>query len=403
MDSYRNILMQAMARYPDDYRFADLYIFENDRYKREILNHSHSFKNRDGGMEVFLDAVFTLEDSLVKIRKLEEYFSDGGKEHEAFIEYYRLTGSMSEDDLKTLLADGLLERPGLGRRLGEILPTEAMRQIFQNAVRSYTGNIYYDSNKDGFYEELHLYDNGLPAGISVDANQDGVLEKMIIFDNGSPVELIITENDFIRINFSNYPWLDELSRASDEKMNVYTFLTESIFLDFYEDRDDFAKPIIDDEKIQKFISELESYRKNAVKITAYTGGGSKNSFSFLEEEWERRDENSSILRIYNKLQGNYIYLNRYEQRTAGFGDIDFDSLIDFKETFVDGNLISIEADDNKNGIYDYKLSLEDGRSLSLWDFNEDGVYDCRQYEIDGIITTEYSSKLNGEFNVIERN
>jgi hypothetical protein len=400
---YRNNLWKSIRRYSDDYRFASLLLHESEVYKKEILGWSHVFKNQEGGLKVFLEAVLTMADSPGKIGKLEEYFNDGGKSLDAAVEYYRLTGTITEDNLKRLFADGVLENPALSRKLIGILPTIDLETLYNEAAEVYTGNIFYDLNEDEYFEELYLYDNGVPAGISIDNNQDGVLERMIILEEGQPVELIITEDRFIRINFHNFPWVDEVSSVEGGKMNVYTFLTNSVALDFFKEQEGLKKPEIDDEKITDFITVLETQKSNAVKIASYTGGGSVDGLSFLKEEWERRDENSSILRIYNKLQGNYIYLNRDEERTAGFGDIDYDSLIDLKETYENGKLISIEADDNKNGFYDYKLNLEEDRSLSMWDYNEDGIYDCRQYVFDGIITTEFSTALDGVFDVIERN
>ncbi|MBI9106928.1 MAG: hypothetical protein JEZ04_09300 [Spirochaetales bacterium] len=402
-DVYQNNLRRSIKRYAEDYRFAALYLKVSGQYKREILERIHSFKNSAGALDVFLKAVLTLEDGPGKIRKLEEYFNDNGKEIEAFIEYYRLTGTITEGELKRLFSEGVFENPQLGKKLGEILPTEALRSLYREAVEMYTGNVYYDLNDDGYFEELHLYDNGKPAGISIDSNQDGVLEKMIFFENGIPKELIITEETFMRINFRKYPFVDEVSNALSDKMNVYTFLINSVALDFYHDVGGGERAVIDDARIKDFVSGIDEQRDNVLKIASYTGGDRKDSFTFLEEEWERQDEYSSILRIYNKLKGNFVYLNRFEMRIAGFGDIDYDRLVDIKEAYSNGILISIEADENKNGIYDYKLSLENSESVSLWDFNEDGIYDCKQYIKDGIITTEYSSALDGVFNIIERN
>ena len=117
---------------------------------------------------------------------------------------------------------------------------------------------------------------------------------------------------------------------------------------------------------------------------------------------ERQDENYAILKIYNRILGNFIYHELNNKRTTGFGDIDFDNLIDLKETYSKGELVSIEADDNKNGIYDYKLSFEENLIISWWDFNEDGLYDCRQYEENGVLVNEYSSAFDGNFDIIER-
>lgn len=400
---YRFVLSQSLYRYSEDYRFGELYLYENSSYRDSILMGSQKYKNPDGYLAAFLKAAISLEDSTNKILALESYFKNGGKDISAYIEYYRLTGSLDDEKFARLLEKNIFENPANRIRLVKILPTREMREKLAAAWSAYTGNIYFDFNKDGFFEELHLYENGIPIGVSIDDNQDGVIEVMIIFENGDPSELILTNHDFIRISYDEYPAIKELSISEGSERKVYTILKDSLLLPVYEKRAIDDKIVFFGNETSLFLNNLDNLKNNAVRISTYSGGSAKDNYKYLQQELERRSESFTVLKIYNAIMGDYVYHQLNDKRTAGFADFDFDNLIDIKETYTDGDLVAIEADDNKNGRYDYKLTFDEGFAISWWDFNEDGVYDCRQFEENGVLVNEYSSGLDGVFNVIERN
>ncbi len=400
---YRDILGLSINRYHDDYRFGLLYVNESSLYRNKILNGEYVFKNEEGRLQVYLESVKNLEDGTRKITALEQYFSMGGKDLSAKIEYMRLTGETDEGKIQELISANLLSNPFNRLRLINILPQNELRKVVENAYTEYTGNIYYDLNNDGYFEELHLYENGKPAGISIDNNQDGVIEVMIIFEKGQPLELILTTDKFIRFSYDGYPVLQEMSIADENGNTVYTFIKERMALPVYSFREYDDKLMFDNDIVNDFTNDMETVSKNSVRIAVYSGAGITNGWGDLKEELERRDENTAILKIYNNLMGNYIYKQFKDKKTIGFGDIDFDNIIDLREIYSDGELVSIEADDNKNGRYDYKISFEDEQIVSWWDFNEDGIYDCRQYEKNGVLINEYSSGFDGNFDIIERN
>ncbi len=400
---YRDILELSINRYHNDYRFGLLYVNESSLYRNKILNGEYVFKNEEGRMQVYLESVKNLEDGTRKITALEQYFSMGGKDLSAKIEYMRLTGETDEGKIQELISANLLSNPFNRLRLINILPQNELRKVVENAYTEYTGNIYYDLNNDGYFEELHLYENGKPAGISIDNNQDGVIEVMIIFEKGQPLELILTTDKFIRFSYDGYPVLQEMSIADENGNTVYTFIKERMALPVYSFREYDDKLMFDNDIVNDFTNDMETVSKNSVRIAVYSGAGITNGWGDLKEELERRDENTAILKIYNNLMGNYIYKQFKDKKTIGFGDIDFDNIIDLREIYSDGELVSIEADDNKNGRYDYKISFEDEQIVSWWDFNEDGIYDCRQYEKNGVLINEYSSGFDGNFDIIERN
>ncbi len=392
---YRGLLEISVKRYTDDYRFGLLKAEDNYAYRQRVLDGKTDYQNKAGGLQVFLESVLMMKDSRKKMDYLEQYFDEGGKDISAYLEYYRLKGGPDESQLDFLLNGGVLEDPELLNRLRRSVPRMDLRAKIEQAVKYYTGNIYYDKNDDGYFEELHLYENGTPVGISIDENQDGVIEVIAVFENGKPLELIVENDHSARLTYRNYPYLEEAVFYRENGYDVYTFLRDSLELPVFETRSTDGKLIYNKALTENLLSDKQRLSDNSVRIAVYDGG--------LTEELERRNEKISILKIYNSMTGNYIYKQSENNRVIGFGDIDFDNLIDLKETYREGKLVSIEADENKNGKYDYKMSFEDGKTTSWWDFNEDGVYDCRQFKENGQLINEYSSALDGVFDIIERN
>ncbi|MDC7124226.1 MAG: hypothetical protein PQJ46_01575, partial [Spirochaetales bacterium] len=178
-DIFYRMLKENIKSNIDDYRFGELYVDYDDNYSERVLNGEIKFKNKDGGLEVFYKAAMNIKDDLKRKKALQSYLSQGGKNIEAKIEFYKLEGLISEDDLDSILKQNIFENPDLKNKLLSIVSFENMKNKINNAWSTYTGNIYYDYNGDKYYEELHLYDNGQPAGISIDNNQDGIIEDMI--------------------------------------------------------------------------------------------------------------------------------------------------------------------------------------------------------------------------------
>ncbi|HAK45644.1 MAG TPA: hypothetical protein DCO79_06965 [Spirochaeta sp.] len=402
-NKYRSLLGRSIERYSDDYRFAKLFVHESSGFRDGIIDNLPDYKSRQGALQVLLEAAMTLEAGGLRRSSIKDYLDAGGRDAAALIEYYRLRGGITVTELDKLLKDNFFENPSNRKKLQQILPGIDMRNRLDTAYSEYTGNIYYDVNDDGYFEELHLYENGRPVGISVDENQDGLIEVMIIFEGLYPAEVILSGDQFQRISYDIYPNVKELSIAEGAERDVYTFLRDRMTLNIYEIREADDKLIILKENVDNFLTDESALQENSVRISTYTGGGDKDNYGYLKQELERRDELYSVLKIYNRIIGNYVYQQFNDKRTNGFADIDYDNLIDLKETYSEGVIVSIEADDNKNGKYDYKITFDSEQTVSWWDFNEDGLYDCRQYLKNGVLINEYSSGFDGNFDIIERN
>ena len=134
---YRDVLSLSIIRYPDDYRFGMLYLSENSRYRDSVIEGRVKYSSSEGALRTFLKAAISLDDGKPEIAALEQYFSRGGKDLSALLEYYRLTGSPDEQEIDRLFELGLLESPSYRMRLLSILPYNELRQKVEDACAGY--------------------------------------------------------------------------------------------------------------------------------------------------------------------------------------------------------------------------------------------------------------------------
>ncbi len=400
-DRYQDILERAVKRYPYDYRFAGLYSKISGDYLHKLIRNELIFDDKDGYLEILADSLKLLDDHEKKT-VMERYQRDGGSSVEVLLNDYRLNGTLDDSRILQLLNRNILESRALTAELKKSVPYLSGREIIKKAESEYTGKIYEDTNGDNFYEELYLYENGLLTGLSIDDNQDGIIELIIIFKNGAPVEVLYTDKDFIRVTYLDYPFVDEISITGNGILKVYTMIANSVRIDFLTPPSGLERINPKMERIMEAVSDDDYMTDNSVRIAEYSSRNSADTMDRLIKEWNRRDEKISVLSVYNELNGNYTYIQSMNETLMGFKDINYDELVDMKENYVNGKIVSIEADENSNGIYEYKIEFNGQQQISLWDFNEDGIYDCRVYEKDGTVYKEFSSKMDGEFDLVEK-
>ena len=400
---YNKTLKNALKNYPKDYRFAYLCLDNDLQFAKDLIEGKYVFTDRDGTKKSFLKAALYIPEADKRLEAIDKYLLEGGNDPKALIEYYRIKGLRTKEELLTILeSNNFFENPKNVKSLLAILGKNKLRDLFKSYYNSYSGNVYYDFNEDGYYEELHLFENGMPIGISIDHDQDGIIEYMIVFENEKPLEIIINNDGVKTILFNDYPYVGEYIITNKENRIVYSFLEHSIELDSYSIRLTDNKLIINEENIKNFINNKAGLQNMALKTSTYKKDINQKKSEILKEQLEKQSDNYSLLSIYDKMMGNYIYQNKNGKKTIGLADIDLDNIVDIKEIYKDGKLETLEVDENKNGIYEFKIIFSEDGEMSLWDFNEDTIYDCKQYLKDGVTINEYSSALDGEFDVTER-
>jgi hypothetical protein len=78
-------------------------------------------------------------------------------------------------------------------------------------------------------------------------------------------------------------------------------------------------------------------------------------------------------------------------------DTDGDGFFEVRERYLDDRLIELTFDEDGDGNYDYAESYGE-REVFLWDLNDDGLFDCREFfDEDGKRIREVSTRLDGVF------
>ena len=83
----------------------------------------------------------------------------------------------------------------------------------------------------------------------------------------------------------------------------------------------------------------------------------------------------------------------------GSRDLDGDGRFEIQEKYVSGRLALLSWDQDGDGNTDYAQELG-SKPVMYWDYNDDGVFDSREYEDSrGYTVREFSSKLDGEYDL----
>ncbi len=270
-------------------------------------------------------------------------------------------------------------------------------------IANHTGKLVLDINNDGYYEKYAVYENGIIQELLVDSNQDGINEYFITFSKGIPVKAeVLVGRNLNSYIFKEYPHVSIILikpafPVDNRWKRKYFLIKGKLKLDLF-----------DEEEIKKsFPLEI----KNDIKyITEDTIGNL--SLKMFEYEYKNGE---SILKIKKYFMEGFQKIERMDPDEEGTGyilevfnnliktgrkDFNNDGVYEIQEKFGNENdLKTVLIDENNNDIFEYKI-FPGNPVVSLWDFNEDGNYDCREtvYRNSRIIR-EFSSKFNNVFDI----
>ncbi|MBI9102785.1 MAG: tetratricopeptide repeat protein [Spirochaetales bacterium] len=307
--------------------------------------------------------------------------------------------------LITELADkGVFNDGDLLRELLMALPFNNQRRIVETLFNSWTGELREDLNDDGWSEIIVDFSDGKISSLKWDPDQDGKKELTGEYENGILRTLTLTGNSDIFIEYELYPWVRRITRRDEERILVYNLALGQFAIDFpevspFESVPSFEIPEPDWGYVQTNSrnvliyspgddSPLEEY------IPLFNRGGITSTFPKGGDEFRRRFyvRNGSVEFIEQDLTGD-----------PGWDTISY---------YQDGFLKLIAHDAREDGIYEYAETpgrTEGRSSLSVfrdddgwffWDFNQNGSYDCRERRVDTRILREYSSKDDGNYDIL---
>jgi len=299
----------------------------------------------------------------------------GARDSERFIEdFFRLGGNGRIGYIETLQEYAGRTEADLTRMLDE-----------------YTGTRILDTNRDGYYEQLYRYEAGQLRSWISDQDQDGIPEATIRFDGEDPMTLLLPHLEY---RYSDYPYLEAVAFISGRARQEYRIIPYLV-----------DQPALVALPQQAFPLELRSdiagneeyFRKNSYQMKEYSEDTltPDRVYHYLNGRITRIDENPDPL-------GNFTHTLHYAGSlpVEGYRDLDGDGIPEIREEFAEGSLRRITLDKNGDGVNEFEQVFESGSIRMYWDYNDDGLFDSREYvRTDGERVREFSSRLNGTYDL----
>lgn len=283
--------------------------------------------------------------------------------------------------------------------ISNISDAEVKKNLIEKLL-NFQGKIYIDDNFD-LQEELEIsYETGRPKYINYDKNNDGLTDVSVSCDFGAPLMIHFDQNKS-DVFYDSYP-----------SVNKVSFLTENYDFNFLQGEFNFEPfelkpdPVINSLGIDFYLAEFnQSYQVPLAEDMILR----TSSVSLPIKE------RSGAYVKYNTMDGNLVYANFYDgdYRYAycdftgdlpiiRYVDYDNDSFFETTEYYSiaqDDSLYDEQAIEKIFGsvLDDYKLYLqkvmidrngntfpefsesylENGGKVTLWDNDDNGVWDCQ--------------------------
>ncbi len=262
----------------------------------------------------------------------------------------------------------------------------------------YTGTRILDANRDGYYEQLYRYEAGQLRLWTADRDQDGIPEATIRFEGDDPRTLLLSSGENLRYmeyTYSDYPYLEEVAFVSGSTRRQYRVIPYQL------DRPALVSPTrrAFSFDLRSDVAATEEYfRKNSYRMEEYSEDSMipDRVYHYLNGRITRIDDNPDSL-------GNFSHTVHYAGSlpAEGYRDLDGDGVPEIREEFAEGSLRRITLDKNGDGVNEFEQVFESGSTLMYWDYNDDGLFDSREYvRTDGEMVREFSSRLNGTYDLI---
>jgi tetratricopeptide (TPR) repeat protein len=305
----------------------------------------------------------------------------GGRDRERFIDlFFRLGGNTRIGYLDSLQdslgAEEISERTG-----------------------GYTGWRIRDENRDGYYEQRYEYQEGILTRWVSDQDQNGIAEAIVDFKDGIPGVVTLSSGDSsakLTYRYSEYPFLDSAAFASGSSLREYRMVPYTV-----------RRPAFVSISGEQFALELRPdlnagedwIRQNAYQRAEYSGNEPfpGRRVQLLEGRTVRVDELPDS-------SGNFTRSIFYaaSMPVEGIRDLDGDGTPEIREEFRNGRLWKITLDQDGDGVKEFEQIFENDSYRMYWDYNEDGLFDSREFMgSDGTPIRGFSSLLNGAYDLIE--
>ncbi len=406
-DRGQMVLQRGIALYPDIPLLRRLLVRIDEAYREKLtgafLNGNYFYDHYE---TVLVDLIQLSVSAEEKQELIKIYRDNGGSSPVVVLEELdSMEGDNRDPDRVNELLELFAGSGGFENALLTFRFTELARELdlFEKAsalAGEFTGNTILDSNSDGYFEILYKYEQGLLQRMVVDFNQDGITEYDITFREGKPDKVEGTKGgSYISMMFSRYPFAEKLIAEQPGTRTTYRFIPGYfsfpvlLFPEMYELSGVLFKPELNEMLPVVRKDDLKDSVLDIREETLHHGG----PFYI----WEPLQEESSwLLGEFDDL-GRVIRKIVYRQGipVEGLWDTDRDSVFEVTVRYIDGEQGTLYYDGNQNTVHEFSLDLGE-EDMQFWDFNEDGIIDCRETIMENAkVLREYSSRMNGIFDI----
>jgi len=283
-------------------------------------------------------------------------------------------------------------------RIKEILDKKGIVYDAKKFLRDKKVIINEDDNKDGRIDGRTILDSGVITETASDSNQDLIDDYKITSPGGKIKRVVIrSEDKKIEAVYNPYPYLFEYTVTLEGRRRVYHLLPYKV---------SYPVVIIPETLIDDTL-RLNEYTKEPSPLSLETVSTLIEETSLRGDTVMVAERNSLPDTKLKILQENGLIFTEREysgnEVVTEEKDIDGDGIPDILYEYENGSLQSARFDKNHNGYPEYMEEYVPV-SITQWDFDDDGSFDYREYMENGKLIREYSTNMDGNFDLrIEEN
>ena len=269
-----------------------------------------------------------------------------------------------------LYSDQLIE-------LCRLTGTDAMRKEIGNRLKTFSGVLLEDDNRDGISNAAVFFEQGRPVSAFFDLNQDEVYEYQVQCNFGAP-DLIVTAKNGYAVQYDSYPAVHSIVQKAEKREYIMRPLTLR------------WEPVAQTEldlRLRDTDAEAPAFFTLRLRNNARLLQEHDFIFSVLYSEEPAPSDTNAVMRMHFedgriisaeiKTGAQTLALARYRNGVLAQKEYDYDGdgFFEVLEQYSkQGKLDKISVDINKNKLFEYyELYKTDGTVIKNWDENEDGT------------------------------
>ncbi|MBN1646835.1 MAG: hypothetical protein JW874_02265 [Spirochaetales bacterium] len=384
----RNILKESVRYFHDDSSLWSM-LMEIDRHTFEDIRSQLIFHKDIHLPDLYEPVLRRTSDPVLQQMLIDKYYDYGQVSWEMQIHSYLLYPRISWWEIRDILSVRMPENRYEVGLLYQLAQKNDLMTDFAEFWQHFSGILQNDVNNDGFVDSIEEFKNGQLHKAIFDTDQDGDPESLVILDKDS-VRVVFQDGIMQEIRYGVYPFVASVKQYSDNDMvEEYIMRPGNLKADILDmdirmlsrvkvtgkhlDKADMLKKVL-------YVNTLKADSRMREKTYTYYPFGIAEEFIY--------GNNQVLCKTY--YSGGIARKSEY--------DNDYDGYAESEVFFRDGKAYEICSDLNKNGVYEYKEYPADG-DRKYWDLNEDGVFDICEYRNNNDIMREFSTQLNGSFDI----